>query len=1283
MHTQPVINSRDQTTGQNTYLNVRPLNVCGLLSKQTCPDFVQVINDYDIIGSEPLDTQTRCPTEIMNLNTIVNGLDPHQMPNNPVSDMSSSLSNTCNQTRTPTEIVNGAENRCNQRQAAETNASSYNGNNIKLLSLNVCGLMSKQNCPDFIEYINNYDIIGLQETKMDDLDTVHIEGYKVFVKNRKSVLRRKSGGIALLVKQELCQFIKLIETESKLIQWFVLSKNLSNKDDILCGVFYIPPENSAYAVKEPYHEIQQELDSFTEPYTCICMFGDNNSRTKNIQDYIETDDFIFEAHNLQEINEEFMDEMRFFNGSNVSEKRNNSDKTVNNYGNKFIDFLHAKNMFILNGRTVGDLIGKVTSNDVSTIDYFISSANLLPTIDSLYVHEYCPMLSDVHCAVSLTLNIDPKYICCCQKITERKQKVWDKSKAEAFIQNINIDEVNKLDENLDQLQNRENVNQVDIDKLVEHVSAIFSSSAEESFGTFKTKVTENCNIHKKVNSKTPSWYGHDCKMHRKRFNKAKSAYKMSKTAENKNNLKTQSKNYKTAMKSFFRKFKKNNIKKMRKLKNSDPRKYWKILNGNKSNDIKASLDDLYTHFKNVNFSETIDEDDPPDNLYTHATENSAEILNSDISSEEIEKAAKHLKNNKACGIDHIVNEHIKATLPHMKHIYVKLFNIVLNSGFIPKSWTTGIINPIFKNKGDPKNAENYRPITLLSCFGKLFTAVLNTRLQTFLDANDIINDYQAGFRSGFSTVDNTFILHTLIQLQRNSKQKLYCAFIDLKQAFDTVWRSGLWQKMLSYNISGKFITVIKHMYSDIKSCVSVNNTCSNFFSSNIGVRQGENLSPLLFSLYLNDLHEYMENINALQGISLETDDDDTNIHIFLKLFIILYADDTVIVGKTAGDLQTALNAYEEYCDTWKLTVNTSKSKIVIFSKGRQGAPNLYFKNKPLEIVKEYKYLGMYFCRSCSFYQTKKHIASQGTRALYSLLKKLKPLFLPIDMQIDIFNKTVKPILLYGSETWGFGNIEIIERVQLKFLKHILNLKKSTPNCIVYGETGTFPIAVDIKTRIISFWSKMIEKRQNNLAVMVYTHLRRKYDTSATEIQNKDFMWIDNVKRILTTCGFVDIWRTQVFPNNKWLKEATKQKLKDLFINEWFNTIEQSSGCSTYTLIKNKFQFETYLINTPAKLLKPMIQFRTRNHRMPIETGRWNNIPREDRKCTLCNSDTGDEFHYTLICKELKQYRRKFIKEKYYKRPNVILFEELINTTNPQDYLKLCKFVKLIHDKLRG
>lgn len=100
-------------------------------------------------------------------------------------------------------------------------------------------------------------------------------------------------------------------------------------------------------------------------------------------------------------------------------------------------------------------------------------------------------------------------------------------------------------------------------------------------------------------------------------------------------------------------------------------------------------------------------------------------------------------------------------------------------------------------------------------------------------------------------------------------KKLYCTFIDFKKAFDTVWRLGLWQKLVKNNITGKILKVIFSMYSSIKSCVKTGNETSGFFSCDIGVRQGENLSPFLFAVYLSDLEDFLcsNDMTGLQTLS--------------------------------------------------------------------------------------------------------------------------------------------------------------------------------------------------------------------------------------------------------------------------------------------------------------------------------------------------------------------------------------------------------------------------------
>ena len=325
-------------------------------------------------------------------------------------------------------------------------------------------------------------------------------------------------------------------------------------------------------------------------------------------------------------------------------------------------------------------------------------------------------------------------------------------------------------------------------------------------------------------------------------------------------------------------------------------------------------------------------------------------------------------------------------------LYTCLFNAVLDSGILPDAWLIGKIQPIFKNKGDPLLPENYRPITLLSCLGKLFTSILNNRLTSFLDENEMLSETHTGFRKAYSTWDKIFSLHCLRELLKAQKKKLFCCFIDFSRAFDTAWRVGLWRKLLTNDINGKILRVIKNMYYDIKACVSVNNQTSNIFTCSTGVRQGENLSPLFFSLYLNDLESYFDTCR-LNGVTIETNSEE--LYSFSKIFLLLYADDTIIVSDDQNDFQTCLNSFLDYCDFWMLKVNFNKTKIIIF--GARNIDKFSFRMgiNDIEIIKEYKYLGVVFSSTGSFLNARKHIAEQAKKAMYLLFVRINHLNLPL------------------------------------------------------------------------------------------------------------------------------------------------------------------------------------------------------------------------------------------------------------------------------------------------
>ena len=316
---------------------------------------------------------------------------------------------------------------------------------------------------------------------------------------------------------------------------------------------------------------------------------------------------------------------------------------------------------------------------------------------------------------------------------------------------------------------------------------------------------------------------------------------------------------------------------------------------------------------------------------------------------------------------------------------------------------------------------------------QLFTACLNHRLSQYVDV-DILGKEQTGFIAGYSTIDHVFVLQLIIELYQSVHKRVYCVFIGYRKAFDYVSSHLLWQKLLMYDINGKFLNVIKNMYMKAKSCIKKDSLMSDYFVCNIGVRQGDNLSPLLFALFINDFTQYVS--SSYNGLDVSNtcypslNDEDL---VLLKLFVLLYANDTIILAENERDLQKALDKVHEYCELYKMFVNTSKTKIVVFSRRKVRCfPKFYCGNSIIEVVSDYIYLGVTMNYNNRFLKAIRKQLDQGRKAQFSLLIKAKKLILPVDVQCQLFESLVFPILLYGCEVWGFQHITMLETFYRNF-----------------------------------------------------------------------------------------------------------------------------------------------------------------------------------------------------------------------------------------------------------
>jgi len=405
-------------------------------------------------------------------------------------------------------------------------------------------------------------------------------------------------------------------------------------------------------------------------------------------------------------------------------------------------------------------------------------------------------------------------------------------------------------------------------------------------------------------------------------------------------------------------------------------------------------------------------------------------------------------------------------------------------------------------------------------------------------------------------------------------------------------------------------------------------------------------------MFLNDIEDiYLH--SGLPGIDVNT----------FKMFLILYADDIVIFANSSQELQTSLNLLEQYCIQWRLTVNTSKTKVMIFRKGGRNNQNLSFtyKHNAIEIVNKFTYLGIVFTTGGSFNEAQNTLSGQALKALFTMNKYLyKFTDVTVKHRLDLFEKLIVPILNYGSEVWGFNKGQSIERLHLQFCKNILCVKRSTQNDFVYGELGRVSMQNNRHFNIIKYWIKLLQCNENKFAKKVYNLLKNDFENN----QNKA-NWCSQVKALLCSLGFQDVWIMQGVGNVKLFLLTVNQRLKDTFVQNWSGRLSDSSRALFYNNIKS-FEFQEYLNLVNIKKIRICItKLRVSSHRLHIESGRWSKpvvTPVENRTCFFCDK-LEDEYHFIMECDLYKDLRDKYIPKFFRTRPSMHKFIQLLQTTN--------------------
>ena len=381
-------------------------------------------------------------------------------------------------------------------------------------------------------------------------------------------------------------------------------------------------------------------------------------------------------------------------------------------------------------------------------------------------------------------------------------------------------------------------------------------------------------------------------------------------------------------------------------------------------------------------------------------------------STEVMNIVNCLKNKSSSGVDDIPVTILKSSIFHIAKPLAAIINCSLSTGVFPDTLKIARVTPIFKD-GEKELFQNYRPISVLPSFSKIFERVVFNRLISYLDSNKIICNNQYGFRKNHSTYMSLIDIYDKISMAIDKSEFSIGIFIDLSKAFDTLNHSILLKKLEHYGIRGIALKWFNSYLSNRKQCVTLNGVTSSLKLITHGVPQGSILGPLLFILYINDI------VNCSD----------------LLLFI-LFADDTNLFCSSDDiwKLMHIVNSELANISNWfranKLSLNTKKTNFILF--GSKQIPNTGDKfsvsidGYVLQQVEFTKFLGIFIDEKLNWKKHIEHIAIKISKGLGALGRVRN--ILPQKALLMLYNTMIYPYLTYCNIVWGTASASTLQRL---------------------------------------------------------------------------------------------------------------------------------------------------------------------------------------------------------------------------------------------------------------
>ena len=368
-------------------------------------------------------------------------------------------------------------------------------------------------------------------------------------------------------------------------------------------------------------------------------------------------------------------------------------------------------------------------------------------------------------------------------------------------------------------------------------------------------------------------------------------------------------------------------------------------------------------------------------------------------------------------------------------------------------------------EGDAKDIKNYRPISLLSHTYKIFTRLLQLRIERKLDENQPRE--QAGFRKGFSTVDHIHTLNQLIEKTDEHNIPLVIGFIDYEKAFDSIEHFAIIDALRQIGVNEGYVKIIKDMYTNATASINIEEMTSKPFKINRGVRQGDPISPKLFT---TAIHEILRKSQfGTTGIPIDGE----------ILTDLRFADDIALLAKNTDELNAQLNEINQEGNKVGMKIHRGKTK---YMTNNENANNATIAGEEIEKVTHYKYLG----QTMYMKEATNAKIDERIRAGWNSFGKHKEILqnkeIPTNLKKRVFDQCILPTLTYGCQTWKInkGTIRKIRTAQRKMERKMLNIKQTDriKNSDIRKKTKVIDI-VKYVTKAKASWAGHVARLQDN------------------------------------------------------------------------------------------------------------------------------------------------------------------------------------------------------------